>query len=132
MLVIDMKTHTVTNGKKTLIKNGKPQNGFQISTEPVSFSQLEELYQTYKHSVPDGLYHKRNYFKALPFEQLSEKDLIQGANREKSRETLEMALITGILNGSLVWPDDTKWFWQSSSDKDFILLKDWFVTGKEE
>ena len=126
MLTINLETKTLKKGKTTLILNGTPQRGYQLSTEPITFEILEALYQEYKHSVPNGVKYKRPYFKALDYEELSTEDLITGANRTKAKEKLELTLLTGILNGSLKWPDESKWFWQSENDKDFVILKKWF------
>ena len=92
-----------------------------------TFDYLEELYATYKRSVPDTIKYKHKYFKALTSQQMTLKDLVTGANRQKAKEQLEMAILTGVINGSLKWPDDSKWFWQSEKDKDFVLLKKWIV-----
>lgn len=127
VLQINLKTHTVKNGNKVLMKNGIPKHGFTLSTEPISFQKIEELYQIYKHSVPDDV-HRKTYFKALAYEEMTDHDLTYGANREKSRTDLELTLLAGILNGSLTWPDATKWFWQSETDKDLVLLREWFIS----
>lgn len=127
MLQIDLDTKTVKNGKTYLIQNGIPQNGYIIDNKTITFEMLEELYAIYKHSVPNGIRYKKTYFKALTYDELSTTDLISGANRQNAKENLEMAIITGVLNGSLTWPDQTKWFWQSKNDKDFILLKRWIA-----
>ena len=131
MITVNLSTMTVKRNKTVLISNGVASNGYVISNDPVSFEQLEELYEVYKHSVPNGVRYGNSYFKALSANELKTSDLIAGANRQKAKEELEMALVTGILNGSLVWPDDNKWFWQSERDSDFILLRDWFKKGKE-
>lgn len=126
MLTINLETHTLKNSKKILIQNGIPQNDYKIDSAPITFEKLEELYQIYKHSIPDKAKHKYQYFKVLDYEKLTTEDLVMGENRSKAKEALETALLTGILNGSLKWPDESKWFWQSETDKDFILLKKWF------
>lgn len=126
MLIVNLDTHTLKKNKKILIQNGIPQNNYKIDPILITFEKLEELYQAYKHSVPDKIKHKHQYFKALDYEKLTTKDLITGENRSKTKEILETTLLTGILNGSLKWPDESKWFWQSETDKDFILLKKWF------
>ena len=127
MLQINLDTKTVKNGKTYLIQNGIPQNGYIIDNKTITFEMLEELYAIYKHSVPNGIRYKKTYFKVLTYDELSTTDLISGANRQNAKENLEMAIITGVLNGSLTWPDHTKWFWQSKNDKDFILLKRWIA-----
>ena len=41
---------TVMDGKKYLIQNGIPKNGYIPDPRPVTFEMLETLYHTYKHS----------------------------------------------------------------------------------
>lgn len=127
MLTVDFTSHTVKANGKTLIDKGIPVNGFVLSTDTVTLDHIENLYQLYKHSVPNQIRYKKCYFKALPAEKLNVSDLIKGENRQAAKENLEMTLITGILNGSLKWPDPKKWFWQSEKDKDLILLREWFM-----
>lgn len=127
MLQINLDTKTIKNGKMYLLKNGIPMNGYKINENPITFELLETLYTIYKHSVPNGIKYKKTYFKALTYDELSTEDLILGANRQTSKENLELAIISGVLNGSLIWPDETKWFWQSENDKDFILLRKWMT-----
>ena len=122
---IDLDAKTVIRDGVIIIKNGNPQNGYKIDPTPVSFAQLETLYNAYKHSIPDGYDRGKSYFKALTYDQLSLDDLLHGSNRQNAKQNLEMAIITGVLNGSLTWNDDTHWFWQSQIDKDFVILKKW-------
>lgn len=127
MLTINLETKTLKDKNKILIDNGIPVNGYVISSEPITFEQLEELYHIYKHSVPNTIKYKKQYFKALDSNQLDTKDLITGANRQIAKENLELAILIGVLNGSLIWPNENQWFWQSEKDKDFVLLKKWIV-----
>ena len=127
MKIIDLKTKTIKENGKFLIKNGIPQNGYTLDKTKITWEELEKAYEEYKHSVPNGIKYHHKYFKALEEEELSTEDLIKGANRGKAKEKLECMLLTGILNGSLTWPDEKKWFWQSAKDKDFVLLKTWFA-----
>lgn len=125
--IIDLKTRSVKRGKTYLIKNGKPMSNFKIRTSPVTFSEIEDLYETYKYSVPDGTHSKKPYFYALGLEQIPTIKMINGANRQKAKENLELTLLMGILNKSLKWPNQKQWFWQSERDKDLILLREWFT-----
>lgn len=132
MITVDLKQHSAKDGRRYLIQNGDPVAGFQIRTEPVTFDELEQLYQTYKHSTPNTKRLNKQYFKADAFEDMSTSDVVSGANRNEAQEALEMTLLQGILNGSLKWPDPAKWFWQSETDKDFVLLREWFQINREE
>lgn len=126
MLIIDLDTKSLKNNNNQLISNGIPLDNYKIDETPVSFELLEKLYIDYKYSVPNNVKYKKSYFKALSAKEMSTEQLVSGANRQNAKEKLELAVLTGILNKSLIWPDDTKWFWQSEKDKDFILLKKWF------
>ncbi len=130
MLVIDLANKNLKENGKDLIKNGIPQKEYQIDPTPVTWEELETYYHAYKYSMPNGVKYRRNYFKALDFNELDTISLIDGENRTKAKEKLELALLTGILNKSLTWPDKRKWFWQSSKDKDFIILRAWFEPNK--
>ncbi len=127
MLSVNLNTKTVKRNGKTIVENGVPQNGYKISETPISFEDIDTLYAAYKHSVPNGMRRQRKFFRALPESELSTEDLITGENRQKAKERLEMAVLEGSLNGSLKWPDDTKWFWQSEKDPDLIILKKWIA-----
>lgn len=131
MLIIDLTNKNLKENGKDLIKEGIPQKGYQIDANPVTWEQLEDCYHEYKYSMPNGVSYKRNYFKALDYDELEIEYLVNGANRTKAKEKLELTLLTGILNKSLSWPDERKWFWQSEKDRDFVVLKKWFEPVKQ-
>ena len=128
---VNLETRTVMDGKKTLIKNGNPVGDYIIPADPVTIDDIEQLYAEYKTSVPNGVKYRKPYFKALSADKLPTTNLISGANRQQAKDKLELTLLIGILNGSLVWPDESKWFWQSEKDKDLILLRDWFIPERK-
>lgn len=91
-------------------------------------ARLTEAYETYKHSIPSEQSdrHRKNYFKALPYEQLSDDAILYGEPRELARCKLELEFLLGVVHGKLRWHDDWgTWFWQSPKDKDFVILKAW-------
>lgn len=128
MIDINIETRTAKTGNRFLIKNGRPMNGYTIPDTAVTLSKLEELYAAYKTSVPYGKKGRSKYFYAKEETELTNDQLIYGANRQQAREALELTLLIGILNKTLTWPDDTIWFWQSEKDPDLVILKKW-VTG---
>lgn len=132
MITVNFKTRTARNGKQLIIDKGKPINGYVIP-DTTSIEQLNKLYHNYKYSVPNGLHYHKPYFKALSPEEISNTDMITGSNREHSKEALELAVLEGIINGSLqeLFIDPRQWFWQSPDDKDFIILKDWIEPSQE-
>ena len=97
------------DGEKYLILKGQPVNGYVIPDDKITLEDIEALYKDYKYSLPDGVKYKHNYFKALPYEDLSIKSLISGKNRKKAKELLEKTLLIGILNKSLSWIDRSKY-----------------------
>lgn len=125
MIIVDLNSKSARMGKKDIIVKGVPKNGYEISQKPITFEDIENLYEAYKHSVPDRIRLQRTFFRALPEDQLSDEDLITGEPRQAARERLEMAVLEGSLNGSLKWPDSKKWFWQSEKDPDLVILKKW-------
>ena len=127
MITIDLENRSMIDGKTILIDRGVPKNGYVISDDIITYEQLEDLYHQYKYSVPNPIKYKKNYFKALNSDNLSIENMIAGANRTDAKFKLEHAILTGVLNGSLKWPDESKWFWQSEKDKDFIILRKWII-----
>ena len=127
--MINLKEKNYVKDGIVLIDHGQAVNGFTIRETPVSIEELENLYHAYKYSIPTEKENQKRkpYFKALPIEKLPSEALFNGVNREVAREQLELTLLMGILNKSIVWEDDKKWFWQSQRDGDFIILKEWVV-----
>ena len=85
---------------------------------------LELLYERYKHSVTKKDF-KKTYFKALNKDELSDADIINGEDRYIARCMLEGYVVLASANGILQWPDEKFWFWQSKTDPDLIVLRDW-------
>ena len=125
---MNLEKGSAFDGPRPIILNGRPKDGYSVRTEAVTLRKLEDLYSTYKTSVPDGITPKNQYFHANGYGELTREQLRTGANRQKAREALEMARLEGVMNGSLRWPDPSAWFWQSKRDPDFILLRKWIDT----
>ena len=100
-------------------------NGYTISETPVTFGLLEKLYRAYRCSAPDQVRPRHPYFKALGHGQRPPEAVVAGANRQRAREKLEMAVLEGSLNGTLSWPEDGGWFWRSETEPDLVVLKRW-------
>lgn len=91
-------------------------------------------YEAYKRSVPSERSdsHHKSYFKALPYEKLSDDDILYGKPREFARFILEVMFLRGAYEGKLKWHDEWgSWFWQSAKDKDFVILRDWVEPKKD-
>lgn len=134
---IDFEKRTMKVGKEFLIKDGEydtSKNLFHHKQEN-SYSMkfileyVEFLYEKYKYSLPSERSDRRKhtYFKALPIEEIPDKKLFVAERREVARAKLEGYILCMILEGRFVWDEDSlgKWFWESKSDSDLILLRKW-------
>ena len=125
--MINFETKTFIKNNKTLIKNGKAVNGYTISDKQVTLSDIELLYQEYETSFPDQ--QTIAMFPAKPESELKLSEIIYHKNRSETQEILEKTLLEGILNKSLIYPDDSKWFWQSAQHKNLIIPR-WLFTDE--
>lgn len=126
---IDFKKRTLrVNGKLVEIDdNGIYDVGIHYDV-PTVMEDMEKFYNTYKHSIPSARSEKRqrNYFKALPYEQLSDDELCYGQHRETARFDLEFFILRALQLGRLTWQKEWgTWFWQSDKDKDLVILREW-------
>lgn len=140
--VKDGAKFTVNFQKRTCRVNGKVVvDGIQYegclgtypSTEEEMISNIEQLYQEYKHSVPSerSESHRHYYFRALPEKELSDEDMMYGERREVARCRLELYVLFCIILSRLTWnPSWGSWFWCSEKDKDLVILKDWIEPNK--
>ena len=115
---------------KYIIENGvyEGELGVAEADERECLSEIEMLYQRYKHSVPSECSESksRKYFKALSELDLSDDDMMFGERRDKAQIELELYFLCQIILG-FKWNAKTmgNWFWQSRFDKDLVILKDW-------
>ena len=117
------------NGKY-IIHNGEYEGslGLRLDDECKCLSTIETLHQRYKHSIPSerSMSKTRQYFKALQECDLSDDDMLFGQHRDEAQIALELYILCQIILG-FKWNTQTmgNWFWQSSKDKDLVILKDW-------
>lgn len=127
---------TINLQKRTLRLNGKlveidDADVFigNFTKDPTVFTEcLEDFYQAYKYSVPSERSdsHRRNYFRALREKDLSSSHMMYGTPREEARFDIEAFVLCALLCG-FEWDESWgKWFWQSTKDKDLVLLREWF------
>jgi hypothetical protein len=127
---------TINLQKRTLRLNGKlveidnPEefcNGL-VDDLPTFIGCLESLYQDYKHSVPSERSESRrhDYFRALREKDLTSHDMMFGLPREEARFDIEAFVLCALLCGFKWNADWGTWFWQSTNDKDLVLLREWF------
>ena len=132
-------TLTVDFPGRTFTLDGKRRPAADLEREPSPdgpLETLETLYSQYKHSVPSERSdrRKKNYFKALPVDELDDDDLLFGKGREEARAELELHALACIADGSITWEDIARpgqWFRRSPRDADLVLLREWFENQSE-
>ena len=137
---INFETRTMKVGNTKLIDNGKYDENryliyeYNIYSLQVLLHMIRELYRNYKTSIPSERSSKKRkcYFKSLSADELTDEQLMCGERREVAQAVLEGFILCMILNGELVWDEDImgKWFWQSRSDPDLIILRKWIDGNK--
>lgn len=139
----DLAKHDLWVGRERIVENGRfvgNDLGFDLvddmlgTGESAVLNEIEEYYEKYKRSVPSERSERKErnvpQFKALPFDELTDEDMLYGERREEAKAKLEMFVLFAILSGALKWNDDWgTWFWRSERDKDLVLLKKWFETN---
>ena len=134
---IDFKQRNMKVGTDYLIKDGEydfSKNLFddicQMRDLSIVLYNIKELYTNYKYSLPSERSDskRRKYFKALSMEEISDGQLMIAERREISQAKLEGFVLCMIVSGKLVWDELVmcgKWFYQSQTDPDLVLLRSW-------
>lgn len=122
---IDLKKRTLrVNGKLVDVK----EVDYTGPGEGEVMDILHDAYEIYKHSVPSERSEKRhrNYFKALPYDELTDGDMLYNLRRDETRFMLEFTILRLIIDGKLKWHEEWgSWFYQDPKDKDFVILREW-------
>lgn len=138
---IDFENHSLKIGKKFLIKNGEYDTSRILFNKPdescpmeLILGTIDVLYTRYKYSLPSERSDKkrRTYFKALPIEQIPDKELFLAERREVAQAKLEGFILCVVLENKFIWDEYNlgKWFYQSKEDKDLVILKKWIEKGE--
>lgn len=126
---INFQKRTLKVNDKYVICKNKTIELLSVRETDDFLIQLDSIYHHYKYSLPSERSESRskNYFKALPEEELTDHQMWCGMNREMARFLIEMLCLSQILNG-WQWDEEKmgKWFYQSKKDKDLVLLRQWF------
>lgn len=131
---VNFKNRSLKIGKKFVITDGVHDDSRELID--CSYDKLESildvidnLYCNYKYSLPSERSDskKRKYFKALSINEMNDMQLIAGERREVAQARLEGFILCMILNGKFKWDENAmgKWFYQSKTDLDLIILRDW-------
>lgn len=127
---IDFPARSLKLNGKYIIQDSQYEGelGVPLCSGNDFFDNLEELYHQYKHSVPSqrSQSKSRQYFKALPEKNMENEAMLYGERRDKAQIELELYILCQILAG-LKWDVEKmgKWFWQSKTDKDLVILRSW-------
>ena len=131
---IKLKNKALKIGKKFLVADGFYDDERTLyTTSELEMSEImafiETLYENYKYSLPSERSDskRRQYFKALPVDKLTDAQMATGERREVARAKLEGFLLCMIVDGFFVWDEDEigKWFYQSTRDPDLVILRKW-------
>lgn len=126
---INFQKRTLKVNDKYIICKNKTIELPSVRETDEFLSILDSIYHHYKYSLPSERSESRskNYFKALPEEELTDQQMWDGMNREMARFLIEMLCLSQILHG-WQWDEEKmgKWFYQSKKDKDLVLLRQWF------
>ena len=87
------------------------------------------MYLGYKYSLPSERSDskRKKYFKALPVDELTDRDLLYAERREVAQAKFEGYILCMILTGQFKWKEERlgKWFWQSKGDHNLVILRKW-------
>lgn len=134
---IDFQSRSLKLNGKYVIKEGKYEDelGVPCCNEKEFLANVEELYRTYKHSVPSERSESksRQYFLAFPERSLSDDAMLYGERRDKAQIELELYILCQILGGFKWNPEKMgRWFWQSKVDKDLVILRHWIEPNSNQ
>jgi hypothetical protein len=140
---IDLEKRNMKVGNDYLIKEGEFDESRHLVDDSelyadyslgVVLRMIRQLYKNYKYSLPSERSEnkRRRYFKALPMEEITDEQLMVAERREVAQAALEGFVLCMIISGHLIWDEEImqgKWFYQSKTDPDLVLLRSW-VEGK--
>lgn len=99
-----------------------------INFEGDAYAEIERLYAQYKRSVPNRhVKLNRGYFKALSSDSLTMGELMDNMPRPEARIALEGFILLASVEGLISWHNPRYFFWQSPTDPDCIIYRDWVV-----
>jgi hypothetical protein len=109
---INFKNQALKIGKDFLVADGFYDDGRTLYTTSELdmsdvLSYIEMLYENYKHSLPSERSDskRRQYFKALPVDKLTDKQMATGERRAVARAKLEGFILCMIVDGFFVWDE---------------------------
>ena len=121
---IDLKKKSLRIGSKFYVKEREVLTDEDLIDEEGSWERVSELYQQFKYSVPSKT-DRNGYFTGLTADELTDSELAFNVSRRYAQAALEGYILLSSLKGVLQWKNDEHWFWQDSTDKECIVLKEW-------
>ena len=139
---VDLMEKSLWINKRQIIKKGEIVNEQDKSKEFIEeydlaleygslslcrspWEVIEVLYTEFKKSVPSEHSNRKSYFKALSADELSDAELAYGSDRDYAQARIEGYVLLASLQSWLKWEHGTHWFYQSPSDSELIVLKNW-------
>ncbi len=132
--VVDFENKTLKVDGKEIVKDGEYDTSkfdSLIDKPADAMREAEALYLSYKYSYPsesDARKSKRAYFKALTYDEMTDKEMIVAEPRNIAQARLEGFILLATLAGYLTWDNSYgTWFWQSQTEPDLVILKKWIA-----
>ena len=137
---INFEKRTMKVGDDFLIKDGEYDTSRHLFNYPgnpcpmkLILMGIDTLYERYKYSLPSERSDSKRYtyFKALPIEEIPDEELFVAERREIAKSKLEGFILCMIMEGKFIWDEIgiDKWFYQSNSDKDLVILRKWIINN---
>lgn len=100
---------------------------YELPTNMV-IEMLNKFYLDYKYSYPSERSERnadRYYFRALSADEMTDEEMIVGADRETARAKLELFVLLMAMSGSLksLFTNDKQWFWKGNNG--LVIMKGW-------
>ena len=138
---IDLTHKSIWSDKLCIMRNGKLlmqsvrlENGEVCELEGIidfegdAYGEIERLYAQFKRSVPNRhVKLNKGYFKALSSDSLTMQELMDNIPRPEARMALEGFILLASVKGLIPWHNPKYFFWQSATDPDCIVYRDWVM-----
>ena len=101
---ISFEKQTMKIGRKSINLLEQERKLIEYNESNDVLYDIEELYSKYKHSIPSERSDckRRQYFKALPADKLTDAQMVYGERREVAQAALEGFILCAVLSGHLV------------------------------
>lgn len=138
---VNLETKSLHIDRKPVIENGVllgekrnliDQDDLYVTTKMLvhddfyAWVMVEHLYNNYKYSMPTkNSKVNKPYFKVADATEITTEHMASRPHRDKAQMMLEGFILLAGLSGCLKLTEPKHWFWQSSVDKDLVVLKKW-------